>query len=174
MACAYWQHDSLIPLLHKVDEGIWWSDHAKRSCLTPIEQEMFDDARYMGIGEGLSIPVRLADGELWVCQLTTGEIDPRDDIADGAFLAANRYIYRALKLAEAEDTNIMQEEDPLTGQQWRIISLLERDMPLRGVAKALNIAPSTVYNHMASAKARLGVHTIAAVLHAARKLRPSP
>lgn len=169
MGCAYWRHDSLVGELHRGDEGIWWSDHAKRD-LSSIEKHMFGDARSMGIGEGLSIPVRLADGELWVCQLTTDELEPRWDVAEGAFLAANRYLYRALKLAR--DTDVMLEGDPLTRQQWKIIGFLEQDLPLTDVAKAMKLKPSTVYNHVAGAKERLNVNTLPALLHAARKLRP--
>lgn len=124
---------------------------------------LFEESRAFGVAEGLSAPIRLADGSIWVCALTGEHPAPRHDVADAVRFAAERYITQALELRRPVESDIRGLQ--VTAGQAQIIELLSRGHTLRQAADALGIRPSTAYNQIADAKRRVMVKTTAELVH---------
>lgn len=153
----YFAQDAAIRALMRSNEAIWWSQFARTARLASNERRLFDEAREFGIGEGLSAPLRIANA-VWVCALTGVDAEPRSDVTDAARFAAERYVLRALALREPDYA--LEADAHVTRAQMDIIRLLARGLNLKQSAQALRLAPSTVYNQIATAKHRMGVKTV--------------
>lgn len=160
---GYFRFDAVLSHLVRAQDAVWWTQFSKEARLSHEERMLFDESREFGIAEGLSAPIRLPDGSVWVCALTGEHPNQRRDIADAARFAAERYIMQALELRRpvvAEMRNLQ-----VTAGQAQIIELLSRGHTLRQAAEALGIRPSTAYNQIADAKRRLAVKTTAELVH---------
>jgi LuxR family transcriptional regulator, quorum-sensing system regulator BjaR1 len=160
---GYFRHDAVLSHLMRTNDAVWWTRFSKEARLSHEERMLFDESREFGVAEGLTAPVRLPDGSVWVCALTGEDPNPRHDVADAARYAAERYILQALELRRP----IQQELRGLsvTPGQAEIIELLARGHTLREAASALGIRPSTAYNQIADAKRRVMVKTTAELVH---------
>jgi DNA-binding CsgD family transcriptional regulator len=160
---GYFRHDAVLSHLMRSTEAVWWRRFSKETRLTHEERLLFEESRAFGVAEGLSAPVRLPDGSVWVCALTGEHPDPRPDVADAARFAAERYILQAMALrrpAEPETRGLN-----VTAGQAQLIDLLSRGHTLREAADALGIRPSTAYNQIADAKRRVMVKTTPELVH---------
>lgn len=154
----YFRRDAAIrALLHSAD-SIWWNAFARAARLSPEERRLFAEAKEHGIAEGLSAPVRLPGGSVWVCALTGPETDPDWQVGDAARYAAERYVVRALQLQRMEGVGV--DPSGLTPGQCSIVRLLADGLNAKEVGRALNISPRTVYNQISAAKQRLGVRRV--------------
>ncbi|MDX2234609.1 MAG: autoinducer binding domain-containing protein [Hyphomonadaceae bacterium] len=158
----YFLHDAAVRTLLQSNEPIWWTSFSRVARLSFEEKRLFDEAREFGIGEGLSTPIRLANHSIWVCALTGEHAAPHDEIADAARMGSERYLLRALELREPDAPG--EGEAQVTRAQMEIIRLLARGLNLKQSAHALKLAPSTVYNQIATAKYRMGVKTVGELL----------
>jgi hypothetical protein len=95
---GYFRHDAVLSHLMRSNDAVWWTRFSKEARLSHEERMLFDEAREYGVAEGLTAPVRLPDGSVWVCALTGETPNPRHDVADAAKFAAERYILQALEL----------------------------------------------------------------------------
>lgn len=160
---GYFRHDAVLSHLMRSPEAVWWTQFSKEARLSHEERMLFDESREFGVAEGLSAPVRLPDGSVWVCALTGEHPNPRHDVADAARFAAERYIMQALELRRPAEPEIRGLQ--VTAGQAQIIELLARGHTLRQAADALGIRPSTAYNQIADAKRRVMVKTTAELVH---------
>ncbi len=160
---GYFRHDAVISHIATSSDAVWWSTFSRERRLSHEEKMLFEEAREHGVGEGLTAPVRLADGSIWVCALTGLLAKPAPRVADGARFAAERYILRALELRQIAEP--AQVGASITPSQAEIVELLARGLKLHQAAQALNIRPSTAYNQIADAKRRAMVKTTAELVH---------
>jgi DNA-binding CsgD family transcriptional regulator len=160
---GYFRHDAVLNHLMRTNDAVWWTRFSKEARLSHEERMLFEESREYGVAEGLTAPVRLPDGSVWVCALTGGAPDPRDDIADAARFAAERYILQALELRRPVEPELRGLS--VTPGQAEIIELLARGHTLREAASTLGIRPSTAYNQIADAKRRVLVKTTAELVH---------
>lgn len=158
----YFLHDAAVRTLMQSNDPIWWTAFSRTSRLSIEERRLFDEAREFGVGEGLSTPIRLANYSVWVCALTGPDARPHAEITDAAKFAAERYLLRALELREPDEPGVGEAQ--VTRAQMEIIRLLARGLNLKQSAHALKLAPSTVYNQIATAKCRMGVKTVGELL----------
>ena len=158
----YFRHDAAIRILQHSNDAIWWTTFALSARLSPDERRLFEEARAFGVAEGLSAPIRLADHSVWVCALTGLDATPHREITDAARFAAERYLLTALKFRGSERLGF--HEASITTAQMDIIRLLARGLNLKASAKALGLAPSTVYNQIADAKRRMSVKSVGELL----------
>jgi LuxR family transcriptional regulator, activator of conjugal transfer of Ti plasmids len=154
----YFLHDAAVRTLLQSNEALWWTEFSRVARLSGEERRLFDEAREFGIGEGLSTPIRLANHSVWVCALTGPNAKQSLEIQDAARAASERYLLRALTLRDMN--NATESDAPVTKAQMEIIRLLARGLNLKESAQALHLAPSTVYNQIATAKYRMGVKTV--------------
>jgi DNA-binding CsgD family transcriptional regulator len=162
---GYFRHDAVVKHITQNSDAVWWSKFSREMRLSHEEKMLFDEAREHGVGEGLTAPVRLADGSIWACALTGSSAAPAPFIADAARFAAERYILTALGLRQRAMP--LLRGTPLTPGQTEIVELLARGLTLRQAAAALNIRPRTAYNQVADAKRRAMVKTTTELVHQA-------
>ncbi|MDZ4777825.1 MAG: autoinducer binding domain-containing protein [Alphaproteobacteria bacterium] len=160
---GYFRHDAVLSHMMRSTEAGWWTRFSKEARLSHEERMLFDESRAFGVAEGLTAPVRLPDGSVWVCALTGEQPNPRSDVADAARFAAERYILQALELRRPMEPGVRSLN--VTAGQAQIIELLSRGHTLREAADALEIRPSTAYNQIADAKRRVMVKTTAELVH---------
>lgn len=160
---GYFRHDAVLSHLMKSNDAVWWSRFSKDARLSHEERMLFDESRAYGVAEGLSAPVRMPDGAVWVCALTGETPDARYDVADAARFAAERYIAQALELRRPAQMEMRGLS--VTPGQAQIVELLSRGHTLRQAADTLGIRPSTAYNQIADAKRRVMVRTTAELVH---------
>lgn len=158
----YFLHDAAVRTLLQSNDPIWWTTFSRVARLSSEERRLFDEARDYGVGEGLSTPIRLANHSIWVCAMTGVDARPSDEVSDAARLASERYLLRALELRAPDAPG--EGEAQVTRAQMEIIRLLARGLNLKQSAQALKLAPSTVYNQIATAKYRMGVKTVGELL----------
>lgn len=164
---GYFRHDAVLGQLVRSSDAVWWTQFSKEARLSHEERMLFTESRAFGVVEGLSAPIRLPDGSVWVCALTgdTPDLKPRDDIADAARFAGERYILKAMEQRRPVEQEVRGLS--ITAGQAEIIELLARGLTLRQAADALGIRPSTAYNQIADAKRRARVRTTAELVHKA-------
>lgn len=160
---GYFRHDAVLSHLMRSSEAVWWTRFSKEARLSHEERMLFEESREFGVAEGLSAPVRMPDGSIWVCALTGEQPVPRPDVTDAARFAAERYILQAMELRRSVEPEIRGLN--VTAGQAQIIELLSRGHTLREAADALGIRPSTAYNQIADAKRRVMVKTTAELVH---------
>ncbi|KAF0183067.1 MAG: N-acyl homoserine lactone transcriptional regulator, LuxR-like protein [Alphaproteobacteria bacterium] len=160
---GYFRHDAVINHIANSSDAVWWSRFSQERRLSHEEKMLFDEAREHGVGEGLTAPVRLADGSIWACALTGSLAKPAPHVADAARFAAERYILTALELRRLAEPESIGAS--ITPAQADIVDLLARGLTLRQAAQALDIRPSTAYNQIADAKRRAMVKTTAELVH---------
>jgi DNA-binding CsgD family transcriptional regulator len=160
---GYFRHDAVINHIAHNSDAVWWSKFSQEMRLSHEEKMLFDEAREHGVGEGLTAPVRLADGSIWACALTGSLATPAPFVADAARFAAERYILTALDLRQRAVPLALGTA--LTPGQAEIIELLARGLTLRQAAATLNISPRTAYNQVADAKRRAMVKTTTELVH---------
>jgi DNA-binding CsgD family transcriptional regulator len=160
---GYFRHDAVVNYITHQSDAVWWSRFSNEMRLSHEEKMLFDEAREHGVGEGLTAPVRLADGSLWVCALTGTLATPAPFIADAARFAAERYIVRAMELRRRGEMLTLGAS--ITRGQAEIVALLARGMTVRQAAETLNIQPRTAYNQVADAKRRAMVKTTTELVH---------
>lgn len=167
---GYFRHDAVLSHLMRSTEAVWWTRFSGEARLSHEERLLFDESRVFGVAEGLSAPVRLPDGSVWVCALTGEHPNPRTDVADAARFAAERYILQAMELRPPMEPEIRSLN--VTAGQAQLIELLSRGHTLREAADALGIRPSTAYNQIADAKRRVMVKTTPELVHKSIDRRP--
>lgn len=160
---GYFRHDAVLSHLMRTNDAVWWTRFSKEARLSHEERMLFEESRAFGVAEGLTAPVRLPDGSVWVCALTGEDPDMRPDVADAAKFASERYILQAMELRLPVEPEIRGLS--VTAGQAEIIELLSRGHTLREAADALGIRPSTAYNQIADAKRRVMVKTTAELVH---------
>lgn len=160
---GYFKHDAVINHIAHSSDAVWWSTFPAEKRLSHEEKMLFDEAREFGVGEGLTAPVRLYDGSIWVCALTGTSAEPAPHIADAARFAGERYVVSSLRLRRFAEPN--PRAALITAGQAEIIELVSRGATLREAAGTLNLSPSTVYNQVADAKRRAMVKTTSELVH---------
>lgn len=163
----YFPHDAAIRALLRSNESIWWNAFSRSAALTAEERKLFAEAREFGVAEGLSAPLRLANGSVWVCALTGEDSRPNWQVGDAARFAGERYLLRALALRDAALP--AGRRLTLTPAQLSILRLLADGLSQKEAAQALSIAPRTVYNQIVAARRRLAVKTVPGLIQKAVK-----
>ena len=160
---GYFKHDAVINHVAHGSDAVWWSLFPGEKRLSHEERMLFDEAREFGVGEGLTAPVRLLDGSVWVCALTGSDAEPAPHIADAARFAGERYVLSSLELRRLTEPN--PRAALITAGQAEIIELVARGATLREAAGTLSLSVSTVYNQVADAKRRAMVKTTSELVH---------
>ena len=160
---GYAKHDAVLNYVTHNSDAVWWSLFSRDRRLSHEEKMLFAEARECGVGEGLTAPVRLHDGSIWVCALTGPSAQPAPHIPDAARLIGERYVLSSLELRNSDQP--VPRAALITAGQAEIIRLVARGATLREVARTLNLSPSTVYNQVADAKRRATVKTTSELVH---------
>lgn len=137
--------------------GFLWSGLPTLIPLTPEDQGILTRAKSAGLGEGYTVPYHVP-GELSGsssfavgagCTFPHHHIPLAQALGSFAFEAARR-IHRPLLLPALPLA-------ALTERERQIVILLGHGKPEKEIARILGIAPSTVNDHLAHARARFGV-----------------
>ena len=138
-----------------------WSNIVRRSKMTPKQNQIINEARDSGLGDGVIIPVHGPGGEFAVLSLTHGESVKQsqtnvelDDTALHMFALRFHNIVRA-----RNETSPSEMPADLTNREIDVLFWTAEGKSSWDISQILSISESTVNFHINSAKRKLGVYS---------------
>lgn len=159
---GYIRRDPAIAHLMKSTDPFWWSEVAANGL--ELDQKMiFGEAADFGFVHGLVVPVRLPDGSVWSCCITSSQIEESKELKIAAVVAANYYVGRGALLQSRADEHV-DLAYRLTKRQREVVTLLAKGFSFLEIGNKLGTSERTVAHQVEDAKRRLNARTLASMV----------
>lgn len=151
-------HDIIIDLMHRTAGPVIWHEVDGSSMLTREAQRVFSEARAFGLVDGITAPVRLADGEVWVVATFARHPIERQHEMVFAFEAGARSYLRRLRMLLAAG-ELRSRPGRLTKRQREVLARLAAGARQSEIADELGVSVKAVEAALAEARGRYGAPT---------------
>ena len=138
-----------------------WSNIVRRSKMTPKQNQIINEARDSGLGDGVIIPVHGPGGEFAVLSLTHGEsVKQAQNNIELDDTALHMFALRFHNLVRARnETGPSEMPADLTNREIDVLFWTAEGKSTWDISQILSISESTVNFHINSAKRKLGVYS---------------
>jgi len=150
----FYQNDPVFQRADRADEPFFWYDRTFLASLTPLQHDILAEARRLGLENGYTVPILVSDGVRASCSVVPDgpSVDPHSylivgTLARGMFAAARQVAVQRHPLFSSVQ---------LSERERQCLKLVAHGMTDAMIAKRLNLAPSTVHNHLANIMECLG------------------
>lgn len=130
-------------------------DETDRS--SPAAQRFYDEAAAHGVGDGFTVPIYCAGGELFSLSLSGVRVPDDADVRWALYSACYRFLAAAMPPLRRLLLNSQpyEEMEPLTELQRQILLLLMHGMTVKEIARKLDLHGRTVEDRLSRACDRL-------------------
>lgn len=138
-----------------------WSNIIRHSRMTPKQNQIINEARDSGLGDGVIIPVHGPGGEFAVLSLTHGET-PQQQLSNVELddAALHMFALRFHNIVRTRQGAVVTEMPAdLTSREIDVLFWTAEGKSSWDISQILGISESTVNFHVNSAKRKLGVYS---------------
>lgn len=149
-------HDPVLQASQEAGIGFSWSEIPNMIDMTPIQRDLLDQAREVGIVDGFTVPAKASGLSNGSCNFAIG---PGRDFPRANLLLAELVGIHSLHAARllVEKAHARADRPRLTPRQRDCIDLVGRGKTDWEIAQILGISPATVKDHIDDARRKYGV-----------------
>jgi LuxR family quorum-sensing system transcriptional regulator CciR len=148
--------DPVLQASHEAGIGFSWSEIPNLIELTPVQRELFEQGRAVGIVDGFTVPAKASGLSNGSCNFAIG---PDRELPRSNLLLAELVGIHSLHAARmlVERAHAQAERPRLTPRQRDCIELVGHGKTDWEIAQILGISPATVKDHIDDARRKYGV-----------------